>query len=107
MSHWIRVWQEKDLADIEKHLLIVGDLFGDCGKCRELGLDYKTIKECPNCHIPFKYVTSRRFQTNPGERFQIVKRLAQLRQDLLWIDYDDYKNLTGRQRAREFFSDNP
>lgn len=105
MRTWIRIWQEKELPDIEKHLLIIGDIKGDCAQCRELGLDYKTVKQCPNCNTIFQYVTCRRFGTHPGERFQIVKRLAQIRNDLTWVDYDDYKTLTGRQRAREFFSD--
>ena len=104
MHSWIRTWAEKDVSEIEKHLLIVGDLKADCASCRELGLDYKTVKKCPRCETAFMYVTSRRFETNPGERFQIVKRLNEIRNDLLWIDYDDYKKLTGRQRARDFFS---
>ena len=105
MKTWIRTWVEKELSEIEKHLLIIGDAKGDCANCRELGLDYRTVSTCPNCHTVFSYVTSRRFESNPGERFQIVKRLGQIRNDLVWIDYDDYKKLTGRQRAREFFSD--
>ncbi len=105
MKTWLRVWAEKELSEIEKHLLIIGDSQGDCAQCRELGLDYKTVKECPSCHATFEYVTCRRFESNPGERFQIVKRLSQIRNDLLWIDYDDYKKITGRQRAKEFFSD--
>ena len=105
MKAWLRVWAEKELTEIEKHLLIIGDAFGDCAQCKELGLDYKTVKQCPNCHATFEYVTSRRFESHPGERFQIVKRLAQIRNDLLWVDYDDYKKLTGRQKARDFFSD--
>lgn len=105
MKTWIRTWAEKDLSEIERHLLIIGDVRGDCASCKELGLDYKTVKSCPNCHTPFSYVTCRRFETHPGERFQIVRRLNEVRNDLVWIDYEDYKKLTGRQRAREFFSD--
>ena len=105
MKVWLRTWVEKDLADIEKHLLVVGDSLGDCAQCRELGLDYKTVKECPGCHTPFLYVTSRRFESHPAERFQIVKRLNAARSDLAWIDYDDYKKLTGRQKARDFLLD--
>ncbi|OGW79570.1 MAG: hypothetical protein A3G33_07175 [Omnitrophica bacterium RIFCSPLOWO2_12_FULL_44_17] len=104
MQCWIRIWAEKDLNDIQKHLLIAGDLMGDCGNCRELGISYKTAKECPKCKTPFKYVTSRRFASNPGERFRIVKHLHAARQDLTWIDYDDFKKLTGQQTARDFFS---
>lgn len=105
MRTWLRVWAEKDISEIEKHLLIIGDAKGDCGHCKELGLDYKTVRQCPNCQTTFEFVTSRRFNTHPAERFQIVKRLSQVRNDLVWIDYDDYKTLTGRQKAREFFSD--
>jgi hypothetical protein len=104
MRSWIRVWEEKDITEIEKHLMIVGDLKGDCASCKELGLDYRSVKQCPRCQTVFSYITCRRFETNPGERFQIVKRLADARNDLKWIDYDDYKKLTGRQRARDFFS---
>jgi hypothetical protein len=102
---WIRVWAQKDLSEIQKHLLIVGDVKGDCGSCREFGLDYKTVTTCPNCKSEFTYITSRRFESNPGERFQIVKRLGLIRHDLTWVDYDDYRKLTGRQKAQEFFSD--
>jgi len=105
MKAWIRSWIEKELSEIEKHLLIIGDSVADCGQCKELGLDYKTVKECPHCHTAFSYVTSRRFSTHPAERFQIVKRLGFIRNDLVWVDYDDFKTLTGRQRAREFFKD--
>lgn len=105
MKSWIRIWSEKDITEIGKHLLIVGDAKGDCASCKELGLDYKTVKQCPNCHTSFLFVTSRRFETHLNERFGIVKRLSDLRNDLVWIDYDDYKKITGRQKAREFFSD--
>ncbi|MBI4394792.1 MAG: hypothetical protein HY583_01205 [Candidatus Omnitrophica bacterium] len=104
MKAWLRIWAEKELTDVEKHLLIIGDAKGDCASCRELGLDYKTVKQCPHCQTNFTYVTCRRFETHPLERFQIVKRLSEARNDLVWIDYDDYKKLTGRQKARDFFS---
>ena|SRR3989338_9094946 len=103
MESWIRVWTTKDINEIQKHLLIVGDLMGDCAHCRELGIEYKTATKCPNCGTEFKYFTSRRFETHPSERFQIVKRVHMLRSDMLWIDYDDFKKLTGRQQAKDFF----
>lgn len=105
MRAWIRVWQEKELTEIEKHLLIVGDTLADCGQCRELGIDYRNATQCPKCGTTFSYITSRRFESNPGERFHIVKRLSETRRDLSWIDYDDYRKLTGRQKARDFFKD--
>ena len=104
MNGWIRSWSQKDISEIEKHLLILGDLKADCSNCKELGLDYKTVKRCPKCQTPFIYVSSRRFETHPGERFQILRRLGETRNDLICIDYDDYKKLTGRQKARDFFA---
>ncbi len=100
---WIRVWKEENISELKSHLMIVGDLKGDCASCRELNLDYKTVRQCSQCGTTFKYITSRRFESNPGERFQIVKRLSDIRKDLIWIDYDDYKKLTGREKAKEFF----
>ena len=101
---WIRVWKDENIAEIQSHLMIVGDLKGDCASCRALNLEYKTARQCPECGTTFRYITSRRFETHPGERFQIVKRLTEIRKDLIWIDYDDYKKLTGREKAKEFFS---
>lgn len=105
MKTWLRVWAEKDISEIEKHLLVIGDAKGDCAQCKELGLDYKVVKQCPNCNATFAYVTSRRFESHPGERFQIVKRLSEIRRDLIWIDYDDYKKIAGRQKVKDFFRD--
>lgn len=105
MKAWIRVWQEKELTEVEKHLLIVGDTLADCGQCRELGLDYRNATRCPKCGTTFSYITSRRFESHPSERFHIVKRLSQTRSDLVWIDYDDYRKITGRQKALDFFKD--
>ena len=105
MNHWIRIWSHKDFGEIEQHLMIIGDLKGDCAHCREFALDYKQVRQCPKCGTVFHYITSRRLESHPGERFQIVKRKNEIRPDLVWIDYEDYKKLTDRQKARDFFSD--
>ena len=39
MSIFLRVWQEVDLKDIEKRLLIIGELSGECFHCH----DFKKI----------------------------------------------------------------
>lgn len=100
---YLRVWQEFDVEEVEKHLLILGDLTGDCGACRELGIHYQDAKECPKCRTSFKYVASRRLETHPGERFQLASRLKARRPDLVFIDYEDYKKTIGRKKARDFF----
>lgn len=103
MDQFLRTWQRFNLEDVEKHLLILGDLTGDCANCRQLGIGYQNAKECPRCKTSFRYVTSRRLETHPGERFQIVSRIKELRPDWVFIDYEDYKKTLGRKKARDFF----
>lgn len=100
---YLRTWKDYDIEEVERHLLILGDLTGDCAACRELGIAYLIAKECPKCKTIFRYVTSRRLETHPGERFQVVSRLHERRPELAFIDYEDYKRTIGRKKARDFF----
>jgi uncharacterized protein YbaR (Trm112 family) len=104
LREYLRTYREYELEDVRKHLLIMGDLSGDCGACRALGIDSYHAVCCPECKTPFKYVTSRRLETNPGERFGTVRRMLSKRQDLTFIDYGDYQKTLGAKKARDFFS---
>ena len=95
MGEFIRVWKEFDIQDISEHLLIVGDITGDCSKCRALGIDYSKAKACPKCETNFKYITSRTRET---------RRIKNKRPDLIFIDFEDYKKATGKIKARDLFS---
>lgn len=101
---YLRAWQQFDIEEVEKHLLILGDVTADCATCRELGIPYLGARECPKCKTIFRFVTSRRLESHPGERFQIVSRLHEKRPDLTFIDYEDYKRTLGRKKARDFFA---
>ena len=103
-KHCLRTWQTFDLDDVAKHLVIMGDLVGDCANCRELGINLKQTNECPKCHAVFKYIASRRSANYPGERFQLTRRLQELKPNLVVIDYEDYQKVTGSQKARDFFN---
>ncbi len=104
MGHeFLRVYKSFSFEEVEKHLLIMGDLKGDCASCRALGIDSYSARQCPECGTPFKYVTSRRLEANPGERFQWAKRVSEQRPDLIPIDYTDYSKTLGKKKAREFF----
>ncbi len=100
MSYLIRVWQACDLEGITKHLLIVGDVSADCAACRELGVDWQNSRECPGCRTVFRFIATRR---TDGARGTNVRRIKDKRPDLTFIDYDDYKDITGKQQARDFF----
>ncbi|MFC1621154.1 hypothetical protein ACFL2G_02505 [Candidatus Omnitrophota bacterium] len=95
MGEFIRVWKEFDIRDVSEHLLVVGDLTGDCSKCRELGIDYSKASSCPKCNTQFKYIASRTRET---------KRIKHKRSDLIFIDFEDYKRASGKLRARDLLS---
>jgi len=99
MSFYIRVWQACDVAEITKHLIIVGDLTADCANCRELGIEYATQRNCPKCGTDFRFIAAR----NTGKIGGTVKRIKDRRGDLTFIDYEDYKGITGKQQARDLF----
>jgi hypothetical protein len=94
MSDLIRVWKEMDVSDIEKHLLIVGEVTGDCSSCRELGIEYSSAKLCPKCGNEFKYIAT---------RFHETRKIKQKRPDLIFIDFDDYKKAAGKIKAKNLF----
>lgn len=104
MEEYIRTFLEYDLEHISKHLLVVGDLAGDCYNCRELGLDPYQTKVCPNCKTEFKFIASRRMDQFPGERFAIARRLRSKRSDLILLDYQDFTKTLGHKKARDFFA---
>ena len=103
MGTYIRIWQEAEIQEIENHLLIAGDTVGDCAHCRHLGISYDETS-CPECKTEFKYVTSRRIETHPSEAFRIVRRLKEKRPDLVFIDYTDYKYLSGKLKGKNLLA---
>ena len=100
---YIRIWQACDVQEITKSLLIVGDMTADCAACRELGIEYANAKVCPKCGVTFRFIASRNTGKLDAGRGGTVKRIKDRRPDLTFIDYEDYKDITGKQQAREFF----
>ena len=103
MEQYIRIWKTLDIREIESRLLIAGDTLGDCASCRCLGISYEKTS-CPQCKTEFKYVTSRRIESHPSESFRIVERLKTKRPDLVFIDYSDYKRLSGKLKGRDLLA---
>ena len=100
---YLRAYQGYDIEEVKKHLLILGDLSADCAACRHLGIDAAQTKTCPECGTEFRYLTSRRIENHPSERFQIVRRWREQRPDLPFLDFTDYSKTLGRKQARDFF----
>jgi len=100
MKVLVRTTKEFDLEDICSHLLVVGELTGDCFNCKELGLDYANIKKCPKCSAEFKFIASRRQNFNLKFLFQLKNK----RPDLEYIEFIDLKHHKDREKARDFLS---
>jgi hypothetical protein len=94
----IRTWIDIDIDDCADHLLVVGDLLASCAKCS--ALDLKTdAKSCPKCETVFKYIAFR----NPEENIRKMLKMRAENKDLVFIDYADFKKITGSMKARKFF----
>lgn len=103
MSYFIRIWQACEIPEVTKHLLVVGDITADCQNCKELGIDYTQTKSCPKCGTIFRFIASRLTGKLDSNRGATVKRIKDRRPDLTFIDYEDYREITGKQNARDFF----
>jgi len=93
----IRVWHLLDSEEVGKQLLIIGELSGECAKCRAVGLDYKQVKECPKCRTIFHYMASRRSAGG------VVKRLTKLRPDLVPIELEDFRSGEAFDKSQGLF----
>lgn len=102
MAHeFIRLWVEEDMEKVGRHLLIVGESFSDCGNCRQLGLDFASVKSCPQCKTDFKYVTSRHSGGGAAGRFRWLRKIKEIRPELHFLDYDDFERNMARRKAKD------
>lgn len=98
---YCRVAQELDYETVSKHLLIVGELTGDCFSCRQVGIDYSREKYCPQCNTDFRYISLRK---NSNEiKTGMLSRICLKRPDLTYVEYSDIKEIADRRKAKDFF----
>ena len=91
----LRVWKEFDLEEIEKHLIVVGELSGECFSCRQLGVDVRQGR-CPNCGTEFKYMGFRR-KVNGKDIVRFKREYPQM----IFIEFEDFKKNISRERAKK------
>ncbi len=101
----IRVWTEVDLDEVKKHLLLIEDLYGSCGNCKQLGLNYLKDKSCPACKNEFRYIATR--LKTPGDIAKILARIHAESLKLTLIDRDDYDKATAKDVLGGLFSKDP
>ena len=95
LKGWLRLWEEFDLADIEKHLIVVGDLSAECFGCHKVGIDPKA-RACPGCSAIFKYIGFRR-----KVQISYLQKVREQRPRIVIIDFDDFKRSLGKRDARK------
>ena len=101
-KEYIRTYKEWDFNEIQKQILILGDLTATCGACQEIGLKTDEV-QCPHCGTYFRFATSRRLESHPGERFKLAKKVLEQRPDFVFIDYADYQKILGQKKVRDIF----
>ncbi len=94
---FIRIYKKFYIDEIKAHLLIYGDLGGNCAACHKMGIPLEATR-CPECAAEFKYIAFR----NPRVHMPKILRLQEERPEILIIDHEDYSRHTGEQKARDF-----
>lgn len=95
---FIRVYRKVDIDDVKEHLMICGDLSVSCSKCNHMGVK-AGMTNCPECQTDFRYIGFRNVKDNMPK----ILKLNETRQGLTFIDFDDFKKMTGEAKAQEFF----
>lgn len=99
--NYIRVWQELELEQLKKHLLLIDDLYGTCANCKQLGLNYTKDKTCPGCKTEFQYLATS--SNKPEEIKKILNRIKTDNLKLTLIEKEDYTNANAKNQAKDLF----
>ncbi|MBD3245867.1 MAG: hypothetical protein GF333_02530 [Candidatus Omnitrophica bacterium] len=94
MRGFLRIWKKFDLEEVEKHLIVVGELSSECYACHHLGLDARDAV-CPQCGAAFKYMGFRRHLT-----MNYLQKLNDELPHMTFIDFEDFKKVRGKRDAR-------
>ena len=93
----LRVYQKFDVHEVKAHLLIYGDLSGQCAHCQQMDIKLDLVR-CPACQAEFKYIAFRNIKTH----FPKVQKIREERPHWLILDYEDYTRALGAVKAQEF-----
>lgn len=85
---YIRIWEKVNISDVQKHLLLIDDLYGSCANCKQIGLNFLKDPVCPNCNVKFKYLATR--LKSPAELNKILNRIEKEGLSFTLVDRDDF-----------------
>ncbi len=98
----VRIWQNIDVEAVRKQLILVDDLYGSCGNCKQLGLNYLKDRKCTSCGNEFRYLATK--LQAPGEVAKILNRIHKEELPLQVIDRDDFERASARDALQDLFS---
>ena len=93
----LRIYKKLDLNEVKAHLLIYGDLSGQCANCQTMDVKLDLVR-CPGCQAEFKYIAFRNIKTH----FPKVQKIMEDRPHWVIVDHEDYTRNLGAVKAREF-----
>lgn len=100
-TKFVRVWKQLDVNEVKKHILYVDDLYGTCGNCKRLGLNYLKDKSCPECNTTFKYMATN--SKNPADVAKLLNRIEKENIQLIMIDREDFERSNASDAAKNLF----
>ena len=98
MEDFLRIWMKLDLEEIKNHLLVVGELSGECFSCHKVGIKIGE-KKCPQCKKEFKYIGFRR----KADAF-LVRKFKKLYSEAEFIDFGDFKKAFSKKEVKRILN---
>lgn len=95
----IRIYQDIDIDEVKKHLMLIDDLYGSCANCKNLGLNFVKDRTCPQCNTTFEYLATR----SPSETGKILARIRHENLPLKLIDRGDYDKASATDALGNLF----
>jgi len=96
-ERFIKVFKKYDVKEVQKHLLVFGDLSANCGNCQAVNLKLEADK-CPECNAEFQYIAFRNIKNHLPK----LQKINDQKPQMVFIDYDDFKKNLSAVKARDF-----
>lgn len=97
----VRVWHFLDAGAMKKEILFIDDNYGQCGNCKQLGINFVTTPRCPACSTAFRYLAAKAGQ----DPVKILRRIAAEGLKLQLIERSDFEKAESRDKLSGFFTD--
>lgn len=97
----VRIWRTLNVDEVKEQTMFIEDLYGFCGNCRAVGLNYLTDAACKECGTQFKYLASK--LKDPAEIGKILNRIKKEGLSYQLIDRDDFERASAHDAVNKLF----